>query len=326
MNAAARLACIILAPALAACTGSNPDERVAAGRIDFERNTSFDGEVLRIELDREDGGTETFSTLRDRWYSWPWVPFLSNHSGRRWTLLKTDPEGSSLAYALVSWNNDDNTDYLAAGFWMRFDGFHPPRLPVAQARTVLFVDGPEIDPTSPPELPVSGTADYAGSAGGVYLYRYGSSWTGNGEPVAAEEFAATMSIRADFGDMTVAGCIGCIGDILLEREHLYLALGRRTNEPLATPTDYEIHFAATPIMPAGNFEGTRVTVGHPVRTVTQSEGDWGGSLSNRPATDGSPRLVAGLTSAQFDEADGSQGQFSSIFTALHSSLLPAPQQ
>ena len=326
MNATVRLACIILAGALTACTGSDPDERAAAGRIDFERVTSFDGEVLRIDIDREDGGTETFSTLRDRWYSWPWVPFLSNHSGRRWTLLKIDPEGSSLAYALVSWNNDDNTDYLAAGFWLRFDGFHPPRLPISQARTVLFVDGPEIDPASPPQLPVSGTADYAGNAGGVYLYSYGSSWTGNEEPVAAEEFTATMNIQANFDDMTVAGCIGCIGDILIEREHLFLALGRRPGDPLATPTDYEILFAPTPIMPEGNFEGTQVTVTHPERTVTQSEGNWGGSLSNRPATDGSPRLVAGLAGAAFDEADGSQGQLSSIFTALHPSLLPAPQQ
>ena len=328
MNTAARFVCIVLALTLAACTGGGDmaDMAETEGRIDFGRNTSFDGEVLRIEFERVDGTVEEFSTVRDRWYSWSWVPFLSNHSGRRWTLLKTDPEGSSLAYALVSWNNDDATDYLAAGFWMRFDGFHPPRLPISQAETRLFIDGPEIDSASPPELPLTGTADYAGSAGGVYLYRYGSDWTGNEEPVSAEEFMVTMTVRANFDDMTVAGCIGCIGDIRIEREHLYLALGRRTEQPLAMPTDYEIRFAPTPISPKGNFEGAQVAVTHPTRSVTQSEGDWGGSLSNRPAADGSPRLVAGFAGAEFEEADGSRGAFSSIFTGLHPSLLPAPRQ
>ena len=246
--------------------------------------------------------------------------------GRRWTLLKTDPEGTSLAYALVSWNNDDATDYLAAGFWMRFDWFHPPRLPIAQAETRLFIDGPELDPASPPELPLTGTADYAGSAGGVYVYRYGSDWTGNEEPVSAEEFMATMTVRANFDDMTVAGCIGCIGDIRIEREHLYLALGRRTEQPLAMPADLRDPFRPDPDRAQGQFRGhtgdgdSSDPRGHAVG------GDWGGSLSNRPAPDGSPRLVAGFASAEFEEADGSRGAFSSIFTALHPSLLPAPRQ
>ena len=239
-------------------------------------------------------------------------------------MLKTDRDGTSVAYALVSWDNDDPTDYLAAGYWLRFDGIHSRRLPLSEAETTLFIDGPEIDPAFPPELPVSGTADYVGNAGGVYLYRYGSSWTGNEEAVSSEEFVGTMNIRANFDDMTVAGCIGCIGDIEVEREHLRVALGWRMEELLASPTDYEIRFAPTPIAPGGSFEGTAATVTHPTRTVTQSEGDWGGSFSNRPAADGNPRLLAGFASAGFDEDDGSRGNFSSIFTALHPSLLPAP--
>ena len=61
MNTAAKLACIVLVLALAACTR---DDHMAedTGRFDFGRNTSFDGEVLRIELARKDGGKETFST------------------------------------------------------------------------------------------------------------------------------------------------------------------------------------------------------------------------------------------------------------------------
>ena len=63
-----------------------------------------------------------------------------------------------------------------------------------------------------------------------------------------------MTIEANFDDMTIAGCIGCVGDIVIDREHLYVALGWRRERPLAMPTDYEIRFAPTPISPKGGFE------------------------------------------------------------------------
>ena len=320
MNNTASFFCIALALALAACS-SGSMEKVESGH-----STSFDGEVLRIEFEREDGGKERFSALRDRWYAWSWVPFLPNHSGRRWVMGKTSREGTSIAYALVSWDNDEPTDYLAAGYWMRFDGFRRDYdLPIAAADLVMFIDGSEIDPALPPELPVSGTASYTGQAGGIYTYSYGGGWTGYDGPDAGEEFYGPMTVEANFDDMTIAGCIGCAGDLWIERMHLYSVFGRRVDEPPAMPTDYEIRFAPTKIEPEGNFLGEDVTVVHPMRTVTQSSGEWGGSLSNRLAPDGSPRLVAGVASAEFREADGSEGAFNSIFIAIHPSLLPDSQ-
>lgn len=320
MNNTARFFCIALALALVACS-SGSMEKVESGH-----STSFDGEVLRIEFEREDGGKERFSALRDRWYAWSWVPFLPNHSGRRWVMGKTNREGTSIAYALVSWDNDEPTDYLAAGYWMRFDGFRRDYdLPIAAADLVMFIDGSEIDPARPPELPVSGTASYTGQAGGIYTYSYGSGWTEYDGPDAGEEFYGPMTVEANFDDMTIAGCIGCAGDLWIERTHLYSVFGRRVDEPLAMPTDYEIQFAPTEIEPEGNFLGEDVTVIHPTRTVTQSGGEWSGSLSNRAAPDGNPRFVAGVASAEFMEADGSEGAFNSIFIAIHPSLQPPEQ-
>lgn len=320
MNNTARFFCIALALALAACS-SGSMERVETGH-----STSFDGEVLRIEFEREDGGKERFSALRDRWYAWSWVPFLPNHSGRRWVMGKTNREGTSIAYALVSWDNDEPTDYLAAGYWMRFDGFRRDYdLPIAAADLVMFIDGSEIDPALPPELPVSGTASYTGQAGGIYTYSYGNGWTGYDGPEVGEEFYGPMTVEANFDDMTIAGCIGCAGDLWIERTHLYSVFGRRVDEPLATPTDYEIQFAPTKIEPEGNFLGEDVTVAHPTRTVTEAGGEWSGSLSNRPAPDGNPRFVAGVASAEFMEDDGSEGAFNSIFIAIHPSLQPPEQ-
>ena len=96
MNIAARLLCVSPLVVLAACSSADTD-----GEIDSRYSTSFDGEVLRLEFEREDGGTERFSTLRDNWFDRTWVPFLPNHSGRRWALAKTGVEGTSIAYALV---------------------------------------------------------------------------------------------------------------------------------------------------------------------------------------------------------------------------------
>ena len=73
MEIAARIACLALALPLGAC--SSGEERAST------RQTSFDGEVLRIAVARADGRTERFSSLRDEWYSWSWFPFMPNHSG-----------------------------------------------------------------------------------------------------------------------------------------------------------------------------------------------------------------------------------------------------
>lgn len=84
----------------------------------------------------------------------------------------------------------------------------------------------------------------------------------------------------------------------------------------AIAAGYELHLGATPFNPAGTFENTDVTVRHPERTVTQSEGHWGGSLSNIPDPAGNPRLVAGFSGANFEESDGSVGTFFGTFVAL----------
>ena len=54
--------------------------------------------------------------------------------------------------------------------------------------------------------------------------------------------------------------------------------------------------------------------------VIQSEGSWGGSLSNIPDQEGNPRLAAGFTSVEFEESDGSVGSLFGTFVALSESF------
>ena len=99
------------------------------------------------------------------------------------------------------------------------------------------------------------------------------------------------------------------------RAYLYGALGFRRGVPQALPTDCGLHFGATDIHSNGGFVSDDVTVVHPERTVTGPSGSRDGRLSNRPDTDGNPRLVAGSAAVEFVEADGSVGEFRSLFTA-----------
>ena len=223
--------------------------------------------------------------------------------------------GKTLLYALVSWNEDDPTDYLAAGWWLHF----PPGLSFRdreEAENGLFIDGPELDLSNPPLMPVDGEATYTGAMGGLYQYEFGSGWGPLQGASEDSEYEAIVQLTANFSDNTIRGCVGCIGDIDTQRLYLYPILGWRRGPLVAPPTDYEVHLGATPFNPDGTFENTDITVTHPQRTVTQSTRLWAGQFSNVPDKDGNPRQVVGFGDAGFSEADGSSGSFLGIFSTL----------
>ena len=66
----------------------------------------------------------------------------------------------------------------------------------------------------------------------------------------------------------------------------------------------------------GTFERSRVTVKHPARNVTGSEGFWSGAFSGRRDTEGAPRLMAGFSSVPFTESNGGEGDFFGSFLGL----------
>ena len=314
---------IALALTTIACTGSSrippADDVPHDGRIRFVRNTTYDGQVLTIL--GEDGGRPELTTARnalDR--GRPSRPAMPGHSGWAWTLVNTAQDSTTYAYAGISWANDDPTDYLAAGYWLHYPS-HPPDHATAQGAG--FIDGPELDVSDPPRLPIQGQATYRGSAGGAYVYKYGESW---GEELAGTyglaDYVGTVTLTADFAANTLGGCIGCQGDITLWHSQFRELLGGPAREIHALPTDYELYLGAVSFNTEdGTFEHTDVTVTHPERTITQSRGFWGGQFSNIPDSAGNPRLAAGFSHAEFEEADGSLGSFWGMFNGLSTSWL-----
>ena len=179
---------------------------------------------------------------------------------------------------------------------------------------------------SPPDMPVSGHAQYVGGAGGVVQYEFGSSWDDLAGQYALGEYTVTMTVTADFDKGTVARCLGCIVDIEPERRHIASVyedvLGIDLPDILAPVKDYEIHFAPVACNRDSTFESELVTVVHEERTPATLAGHWDGSFSNVDDAKGNPRLVNGFTDAYFMEPGGSTGILWGIFNALSPALIP----
>ena len=284
----------------------------------FRAQTTFVDNVLSVDVRYHDGRTRTLDSVRHLDGTWGFLlprPSQPNHSSREWLLSENHYDGRILLYATVSWNDADPADYLAAGWWL----VYPPDVPYwahEYATRGVFIDGPEIDPATPPDLPPTGTATYVGSAGGLYTYHYGRDWGELADTSDYTEVTGLVSLTADFEHNRLTGCLGCLEPIeTTPGRHLYPFVNFRTPDPAASPADYALHFAAS-FDASGAFEDTAVTVTHSERTITNSAGTWRGQFSNVPDVDGYPRRVVGSADALFAEADGSQGSFSAIFDAL----------
>ncbi len=299
-----------------ACT--NSDDPVAGsdeGPIKFTRNSEFSGPHLRVFLDLPDGTPVSVNIADDAVATRPGSTPITGHQARDWTFVKDDEIGTSIVYALVSWDPERPADYLMAGWWAQFPDQHLPELTFEGSARYAIVDGPEIDPASPPELPLSGQSTYAGQAGGLYSYVLGSDWGEAEGSTILEEWEGRIVLTADFAAGTVGGCIGCEGDLITRRAHFGIFLGDEVQDAQGIATNYELRLGEAPISPEGTISHPAVTVRHPEGEVTSSEGHWGGGLSNIPDGDGNPRLAAGFARASFEESDGSAGLFTGVFVA-----------
>ena len=292
----------------------------------FRTGTTFADGVLSIDVRYPDGRTRTLDTVRHRDQSWGLFlprPVQPNHSSREWLLVDNHYDGRVMLYALASWNDADATDYLAAGWWL----IYPPDVPYQAFQSAtrgVFLDGPELDPANPPDLPLTGTATYVGGAGGLYSYQYGRSWGELADSSEFTEFQGPISLTADFDQNRLTGCLGCDGPIeTAPGRHLFPAVPWQGDDPTALPTDYDLRFEAS-FGANGAFEDTAITVTHPDRTITNAAGTWQGQFSNVPDVQGNPRRVVGSTDVHFAEDDGSQGRFTGIFDALTPATLEPP--
>ena len=284
----------------------------------FRTGTTFVDNVFSVDVRYHDGRTRTLDTDRHRDGSWGLYlprPLQPGHISRESILSENHHDGRIVLYAVVDWNDADPSDYLAAGWWL----VYPPgvsRQEIEDTTRGVFIDGPELDPSNPPDLPLTGTATYLGGAGGLYTYNYGRNWGELAGSSEHTEFVGIIALTADFGSKRLTGCLGCLEPIDIDPgRHLYPYVTWRDPDPEASPADYDLHFSAS-FDSKGAFEDTEITVTHPERTITQAAGTWRGQFSNVPDADGNPRRVVGSSDVHFAEEDGSSGNFTGIFDAL----------
>ena len=305
------LLCISLA--MGACSsGDAPVMVEEEGGIRFTRNSSFENRNLRVFLTLPDVGDRSVNQFDDGMLQGRPAAPIPGHAAEEWDFFKQTAEGTSEAYALVSYDAEDPADYLMMGWWLEFPGQWRDRTREGSVPAAI-VDGPEIDLSAPRDLPVEGRATYTGQALG--LFTYVANWGPDSPAPFVEEYEGTVTIAADFAAAALSGCIGCDGALRARR----IVLAGTRDEAQASHAEflsgYQLDLGTAPLDPNGAFRSADVTVRHHDKTVTGSKGGWGGAVSSIPDGDGNPRLVAGAHKIEFEEDDGSTGVFHGAFIA-----------
>ena len=312
------LAIIVVASLASGCGVIGHDRDPMAeddGSITWTRNSSFNtGPRMEVFLEVEPGRLESVNSLDDAIATRPAETPIPGHQARDWTFLKETEHGTSIVFAVTSWDPANPADYIMAGWWAEFIGQYLPDLDLNEAARLGIVDGLEIDARFPPDLPVEGQAGYLGQTGGLYRYL---SPGGGKENILTEKYQGTIDLTADFTDMTVQGCVG---GLVSRREHFNFFLGDEQRFD-ASPfiKDFEIHLGAVPFEENGAFRSRDVEVMHPTLAADEqgkTSGFWGGSMSSIPDADGNPWLASGFTVGVFKGEDGSRASFVGSFLAL----------
>ncbi len=266
----------------------------AAGVTGDVASVSFDGRNVRVTVRRTDGSSVALNSASHGVFTKSLDPILSGYSFRADGMRTYTDTSATLAMVLTNWNSADPNDYLAGGYWMRAVGRVNP-LAITRVEIGAFADGPEI--SGDPALPVSGSASYTGTAGGLYGYKSGSTGA-----TQIGEFNGVASLTADFsGSPTISGCIGCNGVVS------FIGIAASGSGQTATSSGsipVRMRMQAAPVT-EGAFTGN-VRMERGDKSVTSSSGSWGGRFSTKTQA-GDPRLVAGTIGSEWTEVDGSQG-------------------
>ena len=252
------------------------------------------------------------SSVRDEVESAAAPSRLAGYSQRTWTLFDNGP----LAVVTVRWNDGDDSDYLAAGWWMR-DTYGRNDVEAG-----AFVDGPELRGPVPDNmtLPLSGQAVYHGEAAGLYQTQTRVLCTAfpcdvptsNGD---AGEFAADAKLVANFARGDVEGCVGCRQGIRFTPAVYDLDSGA-VERGRAAARDYlfwlhRAGFLESPYT-LGSFAGDLTVV--PLGGRAAGYGFWQGRFSNLPDSAGGPRLLGATLHGQFED-ESTATRFTGVLSA-----------
>ncbi len=269
-------------------------------------NAVFDGQDVRVTIERLNGSTFVLDTTDDIFVKAPFVPHISAHdSGQEAYVGELTDTSFYLAYVGASWSG--TSDFLAGGYWMRANGLDTASPSFEMG---AFVDGPEVSGASP-TLPDTGTATYTGPTQGFYYHEY------RGNPLVPDgtqeigEVVGEIRLTVDFANSLINGCVGCTRRSQVTGVATYP--DGNTSEFENTPIGYQVIYGPTTIAPNGSFRDSSVVLVNPDHPVTDSSGSWGGQFSNILDADGDPRLVTGTGGGDYTHENGTHGVWIGAF-------------
>lgn len=279
------------------------------GRTTDQASVAFDGTTAEITVTQADGSTFTFDSSDDAWRSGtidpaqPQVP--PGQTDVRHSNHVHDNTGSLFfaSYIERGWGDADN--WYARGYWIR--GGSNPYLQKVEVELGVYIDSPEIDPASPPTLPIAGSATYTGNATGMY---YQDSVDGSRE---IGQYVGDMTLNVDFSTGQLDYCTGCTRLTQLYG-HYIPAEGEPTRFAGVTNIVYR---ATAEIREDGSFETQNVELTWPDDNsgslATFNRGSLGGIFSNIPDSDGNPRAVMGTAGGEYEYAGRGSGAWVGSF-------------
>ena len=263
-------------------------------------HAEFDGRDVRVYLPIYAGGYRVvLNSVLDETGDVAAASRVAGYSQRTWTLFDNGP----LAVVSVRWNDLDNSDYLAAGWWVRDTyGRH-------DMEAGAFFDGPELRGPLPDSmtLPLSGQAVYHGEAVGLYQTQTRVHCTAFPCDIPSPdrlvgEFVGDAKLVANFARGDIEGCVGCQQGIRFTPAAYDLDSGDVERGDAVT-RDYLFWLHRTGFLESphtkGTFGGDLTVV--PLGDRAAGYGFWQGRFSNLSDSAGHPRLLGATLHGQFED-------------------------
>ena len=112
--------CATLAVLLSACMSGGSSRLPEIPRVKFLEGqlTAFNGTTWGLRTPpRDDGTVYTINTANDAIARHDFASSIPGNTGQTWLMTKREDDKTQLAYAIVSWDEDDPADYLTGGWW-----------------------------------------------------------------------------------------------------------------------------------------------------------------------------------------------------------------
>ena len=233
--------------------------------------------------------------------------FRPNWSGNGWVLSKQDGNDTVVAVAYTAWEDTDNTNYLAGGYWVKVNANDD----VTEMGTFgdggpgsvfSYYDGQN----SSWERPLAGTATYRGEAEGAYVGPGGDGGV----------WWSMLMLNANFSTNSISGCAGCpdADPSGVERGiYTYSSIDDLKNDNWTEELIYIALNGNGNIRNDGSFEGTLKVLEYGTDREFTSEGKWGGLFSENSNSASSPEQALGTLGGTASTDTGRHG-FIGIFS------------